>query len=250
MNFLSVTNWFFADSGYMIYSIAIALIIPCLIFSIVASVKVKSTFSKYSGVETSIGLPAEKTALLFLESKGINDVKFTSCRGDLTDHYDPTTSTLAISDSVRNNNSIAALGVICHECGHAIQHKTGYAPLKARSALVPLVNITNSAMWIVFVLGFILGFGSPYTFAGQILISIGLAAMVVSLLFALLTLPTEINASRRAHTYLKEKLTPNEAVGVKRVLNAAAMTYVAGFMMSLVQMFMFLGLFLMGRNRR
>ena len=150
---------------------------------------------------------------------------------------------------MRNSSAIGAIGVACHEAGHAVQHARKYFFSSARLALVPVVNIASSLMWPVFIIGYILGFASPYTSIGRILLIAGLVVMGLTLLFSLVTLPTEFDASRRAYKYLKTCMTPQEAAGVKKVLRAAAMTYVASFMVTALQFLRILALLLMGSKK-
>ncbi|MDE7108214.1 MAG: zinc metallopeptidase, partial [Clostridiales bacterium] len=157
-------------------------------------------------------------------------------------------NTISLSDSVRNSSAIGAIGVACHEAGHAVQHAKKYFFSSARLKLVPIVNFASTMMWPIFIVGYILGFASSYGKIGEILLIIGLVVMGLSLLFSLVTLPTEFDASRRAYKYLKGCMLPEEAAGVRKVLTAAAMTYVASFMMTALQFLRLLALLLMRRN--
>lgn len=239
----------FDDPAYLLYLISLILIIPIFIFGLIAQIRVQTVFSRYNAVPCESGISAQGYVRSFLESSGVSGIRFAAVRGSLTDNFNPRTKTISLSDSVRNSSSIGAIGVACHEAGHAIQHDKKYFFSAARLALVPVVNIASSLMWPVFIIGFALGFASPYTNIGRILIIAGLVVMGLSLLFALVTLPTEFDASRRAYKYLKTRLMPEEAVGVRKVLTAAAMTYVASFMMTALQFLRLLALLLMGRKR-
>ncbi len=239
----------FTDPAYLLYGITMCLFLPFLLFGIIASIKVQTVFGQYNRIESTSGISAQGYVRKFLDSEGLKDIKFAAVRGSLTDNFNPTNNTISLSDTVRNSSAIGAIGVACHEAGHAVQHSRKYFFSSARLALVPVVNIAGSMMWPIFIIGYILGFASPYTEIGRMLLIAGLVVMGLSLLFALVTLPTEFDASRRAYKYLKTCMLPEEAAGVKKVLNAAAMTYVASFMMTALQFLRILALLLMGRDR-
>ncbi len=242
--------WDFSDPAYLVYTICLFAFVPMLIISVIVSIRVQSVFNKYNRVPCSSGISASGYARNFLAANGLDGIKFSSVRGSLTDNFNPKTNVISLSDTVRNSSAVGAIGVACHECGHAIQHSKKYFFSSARLALVPVVNIASTLMWPIFILGFIFGFASPYTTIGRIFIIIGLIVMGLSLLFSLVTLPTEFDASRRAYKYLKTCLLPEEAAGVKKVLSAAAMTYVASFMTTALQFIYLLALLFMGRRRR
>ncbi len=242
--------YLFTDPEYAVYAITCALFIPFFLFSVFASIRVQSVFNKYNQTESSSGISAEGYVRNFLNDNGVYGIRFSSVRGSLTDNFNPKTNTISLSDTVRGSSSIGAIGVACHEAGHAIQHAKNYVFSSVRLALVPVVNVANSMLWPIFIIGFIFGLASPYTTVGRIFIYAGLAVMGLSLLFSLVTLPTEFNASRRAYSYLKTCLLPDEARGVKKVLTAAAMTYVASFMMTSLQFLRLLMLLLIGRRSR
>lgn len=239
----------FTDPAYLLYGITMALFIPFLMFSVIASIRVNTVFAKYNGVACSSGISAQGYVRNFLAQEGVNNIKFAAVRGSLTDNFNPTNNTISLSDTVRNSASIGAIGVACHEAGHAVQHARKYFFSSARLKLVPVVNIASTLMWPIFIIGYILGFASPYSAVGRVLLMIGLIVMGLTLLFSLVTLPTEFDASRRAYKYLKTCMLPEEAIGVKKVLRAAAMTYVASFMVTALQFLRILALLLMGRNR-
>ncbi len=241
---------YFTDPAYMVYMICMCLIIPVFLIGIIASIRVNSVFNKYNRVPCSSGISAQTYARNFLLDSGLTDVKFRAERGSLTDNYNPRANTIALSDTVRNSSAVGAIGVACHECGHAVQHNRKYFFSSARLKLVPVVNFANTFMWPMFIVGYIFGFASPYTAVGRVFIYFGLIVMGFSLLFALITLPTEFDASRRAYKYLKTCLLPDEVKGVRKVLTAAAMTYVASFMMTALQFIRLLALLLIGRSRR
>lgn len=239
----------FTDPAYMLYGITMALFIPFLLFGVIASIRVNTVFAKYNGVACSSGISAQGYVRNFLAQEGVNNIKFAAVRGSLTDNFNPTNNTISLSDTVRNSASIGAIGVACHEAGHAVQHARNYFFSSARLKLVPIVNVASTLMWPIFIIGYILGFASPYSAVGRVILMIGLIVMGLTLLFSLVTLPTEFDASRRAYKYLKTCMLPEEAVGVKKVLRAAAMTYVASFMVTALQFLRILALLLMGRNR-
>ncbi len=251
MSFLSAMSFadYFTDPEYMLYMICACLFIPFLIFGIIVQARVSTTFNKYNRVPCSSGVDAQTYARNFLLSNGL-DVRFAAVRGSLTDNFNPKTNTISLSDTVRQSSAVGAIGVACHEAGHAVQHAKKYFFSSARLALVPIVNFASGLLWPIFIVGFILGFASPYTAVGRIFIIAGLVVMGLSLLFSLVTLPTEFDASRRAYKYLQPRMTEEEAKGVKKVLRAAAMTYVASFMMTSLQFLMLLARLLIGLSRR
>ncbi len=239
----------FGDPVYAVYMISIVLFVPLFVLGVIVQIRVQTVFNKYNREPCSSGITAQTYARDFLDENGVN-VKFTAVQGSLTDHFNPKTGTIALSDTVRGSSAVGAIGVACHEAGHAVQHAKNYFFSSARLKLVPVVNFASSLMWPVFIIGYILGFASPYTALGRVFIYCGLVVMGLSLLFALVTLPTEFDASRRAYKYLKLRMLPDEAKGVKKVLNAAAMTYVASFMMTSLQFIRLLALLLLGSRRR
>ena len=228
----------------------IVLVLPAVIFSIWASASVKTTFKKYSGVSNRAGLTGAEVARRILCENGLYDIKVVQCLGNLSDHYDPKARVVRLSESTYSSTSSAAIGVAAHEVGHAIQHAKGYIPLKLRNAIVPVTNIgSRLSMPLIFIGILLSGVGEIFALMAYI----GVACFSLCAIFQLLTLPTEFNASRRAMKMIKEGgfLTAEETVGAKRVLRAAAMTYVAALAVSLTQ---FLRLFLIvariGNRRR
>ncbi len=207
---------------------------PALLLSFWASMKVKSNFKRYSRVATSRGFTGAEAAAEILRREGINDVKIVSTRGMLSDHYNPVSKTLALSESVYASRSVAAVGVAAHEVGHAIQHARGYAPLWLRSVLVPTAGIGSSVGYIMMFLGLII--------ASQGLVILGALLFSMVFLFQLVTLPVEFNASSRAKAILVDQgiINQNEKKGVDKVLNAAAMTYVAAAVSTLMTLLYFL----------
>ena len=206
---------FFYDATYILVLIGALL-------SMWASARVNSTYKKYAQVRSASGLTGAEAARRILNGAGIYDVRIEHISGNLTDHYDPRGKVLRLSDTVYGSPSVAAIGVAAHECGHAIQHDQGYAPLQIRSAIVPVANIGTKAAFPIILLG--LFFGSSYT-----LIQVGLLCFACGTLFQLITLPVEFNASARAVDILgnTHMLSDTELGSTKKVLSAAAMTYVA-----------------------
>ncbi|NLO10593.1 MAG: zinc metallopeptidase [Clostridiales bacterium] len=219
------------------------LVIIGVILSLAASARVKSTFAKYSRVRNHSGLTGAETAERILQRAGIYDVTIERVEGQLTDHYDPRKKVLRLSDSVYSSNSISAIGVAAHECGHAIQHQNSYAPLKIRSALVPVANFGSAIAWPLILIGLLLT-------GSQALIDIGIILFSTAVLFQLVTLPVEFNASRRAVKTLGEAgiLHYEELNQSKKVLNAAALTYVAAAAATILQLLRLILLF--GGRRR
>ena len=214
------------------------LILISVVIAMVAQYKVKSTYSKYSRVRSDLGLTGAQAAQKILNMNGIYDVSIQHIAGDLTDNYNPRNKVLSLSDAVYNSTSIAAIGVAAHECGHAIQHDVGYAPLLIRNTIAPVVNIASSLSWIFIAAG--LFFGMSPT-----LIHVGIIMFSLAVLFELITLPVEFNASGRALTILSDSgmLYPDETAGVKKVLSAAAMTYVASALTAVLQLLRLIMLF-------
>ena len=204
-----------------------------LVLSLLASARVNTVFNKYSRVMSHSGLTGAMAAERILHSQGIYDVRIESVSGRLSDHYDPRNKVLRLSESTFNNTSVAAIGVAAHECGHAVQHAKGYAPLAIRSALVPLANIGSNLGYILVIIGLIFTANT-----GTVLITIGLIAFSCAVLFQLVTLPVEFNASSRALVLLESQgiLASQEVKDSRRVLSAAAMTYVAAAATSILQL--------------
>ena len=217
---------------YWYYSMII--LVPALILGIYARAKVSSTFNRYSQVRSARGLTGAQGARQLLDSAGLGDVGIEIGGGRLSDHYDPRSRTLTLSPDVGNSNSLAALGVAAHEAGHALQHQAGYAPFRMRSALVPVANIGSNFGFILFFIGLVV-FGVQ---RGQPIIVAGIVLYSAAVLFTLVTLPVEINASHRALTELTNRniLVGDEITGAKKVLSAAALTYVAAALMAVLQL--------------
>lgn len=219
------------------------LVIIGAIISAIASWNVTNTFKKFSKFSNGKGLTAEDCAAVIMHGAGIYDVKIERIRGSLTDHYSPREKVLRLSESVYGSTSVAALGVAAHECGHAIQHKEGYFPLKLRSLSVPVANIGSKLSWPIIFIGLILGYMG--------LARVGVFLFTFVVLFQLITLPVEFDASRRALKIMEEKklLIGGELKGASKVLKAAALTYVASLLSSILQLFRLI-LLTQGNNRR
>ncbi len=216
-------------------------VIPGLLLGLWAQMRVSSAFKKYSAVHAHNGMSAEEVARSMLNRSGCGEVSVRTVSGNLTDHYDPRNNTLRLSDGVYGSTSVAAIGVAAHECGHAMQQHEGYAPLKLRSALVPVVNLGSNLYFPIFLLGLV--------FSWEPLLYVGIACFALTLVFTLVTLPVEFNASGRALSVLEEQgyLSRDEMDGARAVLNAAALTYVAAAISSLLQL---VRLLIIARDRR
>lgn len=217
---------FYFDSTYI-------LIIIGAILCLLASAKVRSTYSRYQRVRSASGLTGREAAERILYYSGIQDVRVEHVAGNLTDHYDPRSKVLRLSDTTYGFPSVAAVGVAAHECGHAIQHARGYAPLSFRSALVPLANFGSTIAWPLIILGFLFNNQSS-----QLFINIGILAFSLAVLFQIVTLPVEFNASGRALRILSETgmLQSEELSMTRKVLSAAALTYVASAAAAILQL--------------
>lgn len=221
------------------------LVLIGAVLSIAASAKVKSTFNKYAKVRSMTGMTGAEAAKRLLYHAGITDVRIEHIHGNLTDHYDPRNKVLRLSDATYGSNSVAAIGVAAHECGHAIQHKEGYFPLQLRSTLVPVANIGSKLGLPIIIMGVI--FSYNYT-----LIQIGIWVFALAVAFQIVTLPVELNASSRAVRLLDQLgiLAGREVGDCKKVLGAAAFTYVAAAAASVMQLLRLIILFGGGRNNR
>lgn len=223
---------------YFYYDWTMFLVIPGLLLGLYAQFKVKSTFDRYSRIRTKSGLTAEAAARMLFSRGGSTNVTISRVNGSLTDHYDPSSKTLRLSDTVYGSDSVAAVGVAAHECGHALQEHDGYGLLKLRTALVPVVNIGSSLYLPIFMAGLL--------FSWEPLQMVGILCFGLTLLFSLVTLPVEINASKRALGMLEGVLDAEELQGAKAVLSAAALTYLASVISSALQL---LRLILISRSR-
>ena len=221
-------------------------ILPALLLTIVASIAVKTTYNRYAQVRSGAGITATEAARRILDRNGLSHIRIESIPGNLTDHFDPKAGVIRLSDTVRNSTSIAAIGVAAHECGHAIQYAKEYTPIRIRAAIVPATGVA-SRLAVPLVL-----FGTVLSFYAEGLLALAYAGIIlfgICVLFQMITLPVEFNASRRAKEILvsEDILSAREVNGVTKVLNAAAMTYVAALATSILQMIRLLGL--VRRNR-
>lgn len=224
------------DSWYFI------LIIPAMVISLIAQLMVKSTFSKYAKIPARRGLTGAQAAEAVLRHNGVVGIQIERVGGQLTDHYDPKTHVIRLSDSVYNSNSIAAVGVAAHEAGHAVQYADEYVPIKIRSVIFPVAQVGSYLSWILILFGLLIDFSG--------LIFAGIIAFSAAVVFQLVTLPTEFNASKRAIEGIRSthSLDEEETKSAKSVLNAAALTYVAAVIVSLAQLLRLLLIF--GGRRR
>lgn len=228
-------GWLYFDQYYLL------LVVPAMIIALIAQINVKSTYSKMSKIRNIRGITGVEAAQAVLTYYGITDVTIQRCPGTLSDNYNPRNKTLNLSQGVYDSDSIAAVGIACHEVGHAIQHATGYAPIKIRNFLVPVCNIGSSLGLPLAIIGYVMGF--------EPLISIGLILYSFIAVFQFITLPVEFNASSRAMAAIEERglLYDDETGKARKVLSAAAMTYVASLIVSLANL---LRLVLRFGNRR
>ncbi len=217
--------WFFYDYYYLV------LVMPALIFALIAQFKVNSTFNKYSKADTMRGITGETAARMILDKNGLYDVRIERVRGSLTDHYDPRANVIRLSDSVYASTSVAAVGVAAHEAGHAVQYAQGYFPIRLRAAVIPMTSIGSYLSIPLILLGLILSGGITLAYIGVLLFSL-------TAVFQLITLPVEFNASRRALAALDEsgRFDEREISSARKVLSAAALTYVAALAVALAQL--------------
>ena len=219
--------------GYYYWDPTYILVVIGAVICMIASARVKGTFNKYSQLRSMSGMNGAQVAQRVLQAAGIYDVQVRHVSGSLTDHYDPRTKTVNLSDPVYNATSVAALGVAAHECGHAIQHAKSYAPLSIRSALVPIANFGSMLAWPVILIGLLFN-----TRSSGLIIDIGILLSSAAVLFQLVTLPVEFDASRRALVMLRTQgiLADDELRYTRRVLKSAALTYVASAAAAILQL--------------
>ncbi|HJD04833.1 MAG TPA: zinc metallopeptidase [Candidatus Mediterraneibacter caccogallinarum] len=229
---------------YYYYDWTYLLVLIGVVICMAASGRVNSVFSRYSRVRSHSGMTGKEAAERILRRNGIYDVQVIHIPGNLTDHYNPGKKTLGLSDTVYNSSSVAAIGVAAHECGHAVQHAAGYAPLSIRGALVPVANFGSALSWPLILIGLLMN-----SQMSGLLINLGILLFSAAVLFQIVTLPVEFNASSRAVRVLESSgmLYPEEVGDVKKVLRAAALTYVAGAASMILQ---FLRLIIIGGRRR
>ena len=233
---------FYFDWTYLV------LVMPCVILSLLASSSVNSTFRRYSQIQCRRRLTGADAAQRVLSANGVSGVRIERVGGNLTDHYDPRSNVIRLSDSVYDSTSVAAIGVACHEAGHAVQYAQSYAPIKLRAAVIPITNFGSKIALPLILLGILFSSFADYSY---VLVYLGIACFGFSLVFQLITLPVEFNASRRAIQTIENSqlLTDEEQRGAKKTLTAAAMTYVAATAVSLAQLLRLMVLF-GGRGRR
>lgn len=231
--------------GYYYWDPTYILVVIGAVICMIASARVKGTFNKYSQLRSMSGMNGAQVAQRVLQAAGIYDVQVRHVSGSLTDHYDPRTKTVNLSDPVYNATSVAALGVAAHECGHAIQHAKSYAPLSIRSALVPIANFGSMLAWPVILIGLLFN-----TRSSGLIIDIGILLFSAAVLFQLVTLPVEFDASRRALVMLRTQgiLADDELKYTRRVLKSAALTYVASAAAAILQLLRII-LIINGRRR-
>ena len=224
----------------------VVLVLPCILFSLIASSSVNSTFKKYSQQFSRRGITGAQAAERVLRANGVNGVTIARVSGNLTDHFDPKTNVIRLSDSVYGSTSTAAIGVACHEAGHAAQYAQNYAPIQLRAAIIPVTNLGSKLAMPLILIGLLL---SAFESVSYGFVYLGIACFGLSLVFQLITLPVEFNASRRAMRAIEdgELLTDEEQRGARKTLTAAAMTYVAATAVALAQLLRLLVIF--GRRR-
>lgn len=233
---------YYGGYGYYGFDPTMILVLIGAMLSMWASSRVNSTFRKYSQVRSMTGMTGAEAARRLLNSQGIYDVTVQAVRGQLTDHFDPRTKTVNLSEAVYGSTSVAAIGVAAHECGHAIQHDVGYTPLKLRAAFVPVANFGSKLSMPLLLLGLFMGLGG--------LVQLGIWMFVLAIMFQVITLPVEFNASRRALNLLDQTgiLAGQEVGQTRKVLSAAALTYVAAVAASVLQLLRLVILFGGRRN--
>ncbi len=228
------------------------LVIIGAVLSMIASAGVKSSFAKFSKVANRAGLTGAETAARILKAKGVYDVTVQPTRGSLTDNFNPRTKQVNLSETVYGSTSVAALGVAAHECGHAMQHNEGYFPLKLRSSILPVANFGSKFGIPIILIGMLLAGSSRFLGGSDILIRLGIVLFSFGMVFQLITLPVEFDASRRALATLDEMglLAPDEVDGARKVLKSAAMTYVASAAATILQVLRLVLIFGGGGRRR
>ena len=230
------------DMSYLVF------VLPCLLLSLWASANVNSTFKKYSKQLSHRRITGAEAAQRVLYANGVTNVRIERVSGNLTDHYDPKANVIRLSDSVYDSTSVAAIGVACHEAGHAVQYAQNYGPIKLRAAIVPITNIGSQLAMPLILIGLLLSFGETVSYG---FVYAGIACFSLSVIFQLVTLPVEFNASRRAMQAIDDSniLSDEEQKGARKTLTAAALTYVAATAVALAQLLRLLLLF-GGRRRK
>ena len=226
----------------------IVLVLPCILLSLWASSNVNSTFQRYSKTMSMRRITGAQAAQRVLSAGGVSNVRIERVSGNLTDHYDPKSNVIRLSDSVYDSTSVAAIGVACHEAGHAVQYAHNYGPIKLRAAIIPVTNFGSRIAMPLILLGILFSAFADFSYT---LVYLGIGCFSLSLVFQLVTLPVEFNASRRAMVAIEEGniLTEEEQRGAKKTLQAAALTYVAATAVALAQLLRLLAIFGRGRRR-
>ena len=229
---------FYLDGYYL------AVILPCILLAALAQLNVSSTFAKYSRVRCLRNLTGAQAAEAVLWANGVRDVRIERVAGNLTDHYDPRSNVIRLSEQVYDAHSVAAVGVAAHEAGHAVQYAQNYGPVRVRTAIIPVCSVGSQISLVLIVIGLVLYF--------EPLFALGILLFALAVLFQVVTLPVEFNASRRAVVTLEERglLSDSELSGAKKVLRAAALTYVAALLVSIAHLLRYLLIFAGGRGRR
>ena len=236
----------------MYFDWTIIILLPAILLVTFAQGKVSANFSKYSKVPGGKGITGAEAARRMLDKNGLTDVVIQPVKGTLTDHYDPRTRTVNLSEPVYASDSVSAVGVARHECGHALQHAHNYFPLTFRNSIVPVVNVASSFSWGLIMVGILLlAMSETGGGIGSLLLNIGIIAFLTTVLFHMVTLPVELNASRRAVDQINEMglVAPENEAGVKHVLSAAAMTYLGALVMSIANLLRILAIAGMSRRR-
>ena len=242
-----IMPYYYYPTRYSYNSGGLLLVLICAVFAMWASHNVNSTFKKYAGQFSRRRITGAQAAQRVLSANGVHGVRIERIAGNLTDHFDPKTNVIRLSDSVYDSTSTAAIGVACHEAGHAVQYAVGYAPIKLRAAIIPITNIGSRLAMPLILIGLLLAFLEDLSFT---FVYLGIACFGLSLVFQLVTLPVEFNASRRAMQAIEQSniLTEEEQHGARKTLTAAALTYVAATAVALAQLLRLLVLF--GGRRR
>lgn len=230
------------------YYILGIILLPGILLAIYAQTKVHATFDKFSEIGCEYDKPAHEIARMFLDSAGLHDIQVVKVRGHLTDYYNHRKKIIALSENVYDSKSIAAIGIACHEVGHAIQYKSDYLPIKIRNVIIPVCNVANNFLWVLMLLGALFF----YTNLGMAFLWVGAGVFALSVLLNLVTLPVEYNASKRATQLLGQSTVFNEreVEYTKKVLDSAALTYVAGLVVSILNLLRLLLLIFSNSSRR
>ena len=237
---------------YSFFYLSYIIMIPAMLLVSYAQFKVSSNFSRYSRVSGGRGITGAEAAKRMLEKNGLNNVEIKPVQGSLTDHFDPRTNTISLSEPVYNSDSVSAVGVACHECGHAMQYAHRYPLLSFRNSIVPVVNVASSFAWVLVMIGIMLmAVSGTDTGIGSMMLNGGIVAFLLVVLFHLVTLPVELDASRRAVAQISEMglVSPENEQGVRKVLGAAALTYLGALVMAISNLLRILVLAGVSRRR-